>query len=260
MAINIRNASQAGASDSLETLRETIGSLEAQVTSLYEERESAGAATAGGDSDGLLALYEQKAAVSKATIDDLHSMVQSFEAQLHTLYQDREGGGGAVDSGAVAEALASLEGQLHSLYADREAEGNVSAIIDGLNAQLTALYDEKQVDLSAVVEGLEEQLRSLYSERESGEYAGAGGDVSALLATVQSFEAQLASFYESQTGTTYDVGEANEMVKSLEPQVAALLEERNDLAVQLQAAQSDLERSRNKAKNMVAALMDSAMA
>jgi molecular chaperone GrpE (heat shock protein) len=88
----------------------------------------------------------------------------------------------------------------------------------------------------------------------------ASADVASLLATVQSFEAQLATFYESQAGASYGVAEANEMVRSLEPQVAALLEERNDLADQLQALQADLDRSRSKAKHMVAALMDSALA
>jgi chromosome segregation ATPase len=263
MAINVRNASQAGASDSLESLRETIGSLEAQVTSLYEEREAAGAATAGGDNDGLLALYEQKAAVSKATIDELRAVVQSFEEQLQSLYQDRESGNAGVDD-SQAEALESLEAQLHSLYADREADGDTLATIDGLNAQLTSLYDERQAqgDLSAVIDGLEAQLTSLYREREDGVFASevAGTDVASLIATVQSFEAQLEGFYEAQASATYGLSEANEMVRSLEPQVAALLEERNELADQLQARQAELERSRSKAKDMVAALMDSALA
>ena len=259
MAINIRNASQAGASDSLVALRETIGSLEAQVTSLYEEREAAGAATAGGDSDGLLALYEQKAAVSKATIDDLQAVVHSFEAQLDTLYLDREHG-----DAAGLGALESLESQLHSLYADREADGDATAIIDGLNAQLASLYDEKQADadLPAVVVSLEAQLASLYDERESGAFAGAPEDAAnwSLIEMVESFEAQLATLYEAQAGATYGLVEANEMVRSLEPQVVSLLEERNELAEELLASQADLERSRIKAKHMVAALMESALA
>ena len=259
MAINIRNASQAGASDSLVALRETIGSLEAQVTSLYEEREAAGAATAGGDSDGLLALYEQKAAVSKATIDDLQAVVHSFETQLDSLYLDREDG-----DAAGLGALESLENQLHSLYTDREAESDATAIIDGLNAQLSALYDEKQADadVHAVVAGLEVQLASLYEEREAGAFAGApaGPDIRSLIDTVESFEAQLSTLYEWQANATYGLDEANEMVRSLEPQVVSLLEERNELAAELLASQADLERSRSKAKHMVAALMESALA
>jgi chromosome segregation ATPase len=262
MAINVRNASQAGASDSIDALRETIGSLEAQVTSLYEERESAGTVTAGGDNDGLLALYEQKSAVSKATIDDLRAVVLSFEEQLHSLYQDRESGAGGVTD-ASSEALRSLEDQLQTLYADREAEGDMHATVDGLNAQLTSLYDERQAqgDLVSVIEGLEAQLTSLYGEREDGVFSGeaSGADVASLMATVQSFEAQLESFYEAQASATWGLGEANEMVRSLEPQVAALLEERNDLVEQLQARQAELERSRSRAKEMVAALMDSAL-
>ena len=262
MAINVSNAFRAGASASVDELRETIASLEAQVTSLYEEREAGGAATVGGDSDGLLALYEQKVAVSKGTIEELQAVVLSFEQQLHGLYEDREAnGGGAHDE--LSAALQSLEAQLGSLYADRESSGDSSATVDGLNEQLTALYSERQEQgsLPQVVEGLEAQLAALYREREDGEFASqlANGDVASLIATVRSFEEQLASFYEGQSTATYGITEANEMVRSLEPQVAALLEERNDLAEALQSKQADLDRSRSKAKDMVAALMDSAL-
>ena len=264
MAISVRNAFAAGASDSVDELRETIASLEAQVTSLYEEREADGAAAAGGDTDGLLALYEQKVQAGRVTIDDLQSAVHSFEQQLECLYEERETSRDFTNE-ALHESLHSLETQLASVYADREDDGDLHATLHGLNEQLTALYGERQEqsDLAMVVEGLEAQLAALYGEREdAGEHSGhaGGSDAAALSASVCSLEEQLAVLYAEQVASTYGIIEANEMVKSLEPQVAALLEERDEVIEALAQKQAELVRSRTKAKAMVASLMDSALA
>ena len=264
MAISVRNAFAAGASDSIDELRETIASLEAQVTSLYEEREADGTAAAGGDTDGLLALYEQKVWAGRVTINDLQTAVHSFEQQLACLYEESETAGDSTNE-ALHESLHSLEAQISSMYADREDDGDLHATLHGLNEQLTALYVERQeqADLPMIVEGLEAQLAALYGEREdAGEHYGhaGGSDVAALSAMVRSFEEQLAALYEEQAASTYGITEANEMVMSLEPQVAALLEERDELAKALAQKQAELDRSRIKAKAMVASLMESALA
>ena len=260
MAISVRNAFAAGASDSIDELRETIASLEAQVTSLYEEREADGAAAVGGDIDGLLALYEQKVWAGRVTINELQTAVHSFEQQLECLYKESETSGES-----TSEALHSLEAQLSSVYADREDDNHLHATLHGLNEQLSALYAERQEqdDLSTIVDGLEAQLAALYGEREdASEHPGhaGGSDTAALSATVRSFEEQLAALYAEQTTSTDSITEANEMVKSFELQVAALLEERTELAEALAQKQAELDRSRIKAKAMVASLMDSALA
>jgi uncharacterized protein YoxC len=263
MAISVRNAFRAGSSDSLDELRETIASLESQVTSMYEEKEAEGMTSCGGDSDGLVALYEQKVALSNRTVADLQMALSSFEEQLAGLYADREV---HADSpvGDLSDALASLEAQVVSLYAEKE-EAVAAAFFSGFRGELTGLYNEggHQSDLPAIVEGLEAQLHALYREREEeGDVAAQYGSPNAgdMAAMILSFEEQLAGFYEVQAAHAYGVAEANQMVQSLEPQVSALIEERNDLADALQAKEAELERSRSKAKEMVAALMEQALA
>jgi len=262
MAISVRNAFRAGSSDSLDELRETIASLESQVTSMYEEKEAEGMTSCGGDSDGLVALYEQKVALSNRTVADLQMALSSFEEQLAGLYADREA---HADSpvGDLSDALASLEAQVVSLYSEKE-ESVAAAFFSGFKGELTGLYDEggPQSDLPAIVEGLEAQLHALYREREEGDFASQYGSPNAddMAEMIHSFEEQLAGFYEVQAAHAYGVAEANQMVQSLEPQVSALIEERNDLADALQAKEVELERSRSKAKEMVAALMEQALA
>ena len=262
MPISIRNAFRAGSSESLDELYETIASLEAQVTSLYEEKEAAGFSATGGDSDGLVALYEQKVALSNRTVADLQTALASFEEQLAGLYAEREAYGDG-SAGDVAEALASLEAQVVSLYAEKE-EKAAADFFGGFKPELSELYGttSEQLDQRNIIEGLEAQLHALYREREDGDFAAQFGpaDVEEMLATIQSFEEQLAGFYEVQHAHAYGLAEANLMVQSLEPQVTALLQERNELASALQAKEVELERSRSKAKEMVAALMEQALA
>jgi len=262
MPISVRNAFRAGSSDSLDELRETIAGLEAQVTSLYEEKEAEGLTTPGGDSDGLVALYEQKVALSNRTVADLQMALSSFEEQLAGLYADREAHGDSA-VGDLTRALASLEAQVVSLYAEKE-EAVAAAFFSGFKGELTGLYGEstEQSHMPAIIEGLEAQLDALYREREEGDFDAQFGSPNAdeMAATIHSFEEQLAGFYEVQAAHAYGLAEANLMVESLEPQVAALLEERNDLARALHAKDAELERSRSKAKEMVAALMEQALA
>lgn len=287
MAISIRNASRAGASDSIDTLLETIESLEGQVTSLYEEKEAAGLSTGGGDSEGLVALYEQKVALSNRTIADLQAALASFEAQLESLYSDRETAGGdeaialkatidglnaqlnalydeKADGDDLTSVVDGLNAQLTALYDEKSADGSLADTIDGLNAQLSALYDEKAElgDIATTMAGLEAQLLSVNREREDEEFAHrlSSSDTGFLLDTVKSFEEQLGSFHDAQTAHPYGLAEANEMVYSLEPQVASLLEERNELEAALREKEAELERSRAKAKEMIAVLMEKALA
>ena len=77
---------------------------------------------------------------------------------------------------------------------------------------------------------------------------------------MRSFEEQLEALYADQVLSTDSITEANEMVKSLELQVTALLEERAEWAEALAQKQAELDRSRIKAKAMVASLMDNALA
>jgi len=262
MPISIRNAFRAGSSESLDELHATIANLEAQVTSMYEEKEAEGITSGGGDSDGLVALYEQKVALSNRTVADLQIALSSFEEQLAGLYSDREAHDDA-PVGDLTNALASLEAQVVSLYAEKE-EAVAAAFFSGFKGELTGLYDGTghQSDLPAIIEGLEAQLHALYREREEDDFAAQYGspNVDDMAAMIHSFEEQLAGFYEVQAAHAYGIAEANQMVQSLEPQVSALLKERNDLADALQAKEAELERSRSKAKEMVAALMEQALA
>jgi len=261
MPISVLNAFRAGSSESADELRETIASLEAQVTSMYEEQEAAGLTSAGGDSDGLVALYEQKVALSNRTVADLQMALGSFEEQLAGLYADREAHS---DSPArdLTAALASLEAQVVSLYAEKE-EAVAAAFFAGFKEELSGLYGQamSQSDMPAIIQGLEAQLDALYREREEGGFAAQFGFPNAddMAATIHSFEEQLAGFYELQAAHAYGLAEANQMVESLEPQVAALLEERNELARALNVKEAELARSRSKAKEMVAALMEQAL-
>jgi chromosome segregation ATPase len=270
--MEIRNAFRAGAAHSLDELRDMVGSLEAQLATLYEEKEHGGwqasatpVPSSGGDV--LLELYEQKARASANALVQLQETATSLEAQLVSLYAEKE---------ASHEALAHVEGleaQLAALYAEREdADGmgvdELRTIVDGLNAQLTSLYDERAAlgghsvdEAAAVIEGLEAQLHALYAEREDQALAADLGPsrVAEMAASLENFEAQLASLYDEQSRCKYGIGEANAMVDSLEAQVAALLEERNALAAQLESRTQDVEAIRAKAKDVVSAMLEKAL-
>ena len=215
MALDIRNALSASAPESLEELREMLGSLEAQLVTLYEEKEQAGPTAAAGD-EPLAALYEDKQRLSARTIADLRASVESLSAQLADFYEGQETGATAPDSSTLQQTLASLTEQLHALY----------------------------------------------EEREHGAFADTAGtpDHAALLASLQSFEAQLHALYHERDQAPYGHAEAIEMVASLELQVAALLDERNDLAEQLIRASLDVTSAKKRARELVNAVLDQSFA
>ncbi|AMW04407.1 hypothetical protein [Gemmatimonas phototrophica] len=181
MALDIRHALSASAPESLEALREMLGNLEAQLVSLYEEKEQSWQQAA--PDEALTALYEDKQRLSARTIAELRSSVESLAAQLGEFYEAREHGhpeassAPAGDHAALSETLGSLTEQLHALYDERA----------------TAAYGHL---------------------------------------------------------------EAIEMVQSLEAQVASLLEERNDLAEQLDRAAHDVSSAKRRARELVNALVD----
>lgn len=105
-------AAPAGAApaDALAALRETVASLEAQLVSLYADREAEGAEAAA-----------------------LVVAVESLEAQAHAWYASVERlGGRTVDE--AADALASYEAQLAALYADVDPAADTDARTDAHTA------------------------------------------------------------------------------------------------------------------------------
>jgi chromosome segregation ATPase len=273
VGIDIRNAFRANGAQSFEELHEMLGSLEAQLATLYEEKERGGqggwspTAPAGGD-EVIIELYEQKARASAATLVDLQATIDSLEAQLASLYADRE------QDTTLASALEGLEAQLAALYQEREEAGGAGvdelrAVCEGLDAQLRALYDERSAaggrstdELLGIIDGLEAQLHALYREREEQQITtelGASG-VLALVETVRNFEEQLASLYAERAAMRHAPDEADAMVDSLEAQVAALLEERNELQAALDTSAKELAAVRAKARDVVSALLDRTLA
>ena len=187
MALDIRHALSASAPESIDDLREMLGSLEAQLVSLYEEQEHTSSRySAGGSDEALTALYEDKQRLSARTIADLRASVDSMSTQLTASYEDRE-------QAAFAASLATP-------------------------------------------------------------------DHAALVASLQSFEAQLHALYDEQARAPYTHHEAIDMVSSLEAQVAALLEERNELADHLIRASADVTTAKRRARELVNAVLDQSFA
>ncbi len=183
MALDIRHALSASAPESLADLREMLASLEAQLVTLYEEKEEWSTRSDAPD-ETLTALYEDKQRLSARTIADLRASVDSFSAQLADFYEEREQQGTAADTGSSVELRASLE----------------------------------------------------------------------------SFEAQLHALYEERSLQPFGHGEAVDMVHSLDAQVVALLDERNDLAEQLARAIQDVSTAKRRARELVNAVVDQSFA
>jgi capsule polysaccharide export protein KpsE/RkpR len=83
--------------DELSALRDTVASLEAQLVSLYADREAEAA----------------EAAALAAAVESLDAQARAWYASVERL------GGRTVDE--AADALASYEAQLEALYADVDA-------------------------------------------------------------------------------------------------------------------------------------------
>lgn len=210
MALDIRHALAASAPESLEELREMLGNLEAQLVSLYEEKETTWRQAAPDET--LTALYEDKQRLSARTIAELRESVESLSAQLAEFYEAREQG-------------------------------------DSVSGDTSALH--------ITLESLTQQLHALYEEREHGGFSGTPpSSLDALQTTVRSFEEQLHALYDERAKAPYGHGEAVEMVHNLEAQVAALLEERNDLAEQLARSADEVATAKRKARDLVNALVD----
>ncbi len=213
MALDLRPALHASAPDSIDDLREMLGSLEAQLVSLYEERESPVVQTAPTD-EALYALYEDKQRLGARTVADLRASVESLSEQLAEFYHGREHPDHSGD--ATQDMLASLTDQLHALY----------------------------------------------EEREHAAYAGTLGadDRASLLSSLQSFEAQLHALYEERALAPVSHAGALDMVTSLEAQVAALLDERNELADRLSLASLDVLSAKKRARDLINAVIDQSLA
>lgn len=153
MALDIRHALSASAPESIDELREMLGSLEAQLVSLYEEQEHTSHRASSTASDEVLtALYEDKQRLSARTIADLRASVESMSTQLGEFYEGREQGEftanfATPDHGALVASLQSFEAQLHALY-DEQARAPYTHheaidMVGSLEAQVAALLDER---------------------------------------------------------------------------------------------------------------------
>jgi chromosome segregation ATPase len=201
------------AADSIESLRESLASLEQQLVCIYADRERENGITFSAD-ESLAALYEDKQRLSARTIADLRESVENLTAQLAEFYTARESG---------AESR----------------ESSLQSTIDGLTQQLHALYEERELnELSADLP-------------ETG--------VAALHATVQSLEAQLASLYADGDGLTLGHRDAVCMAESFAEQVAALLEERDDLLRECASLKSEIHTTKRRAREMIDALVSQSL-
>lgn len=169
----------------------------------------------------------------------------------------------SIDS--LRETLASMEQQLVSVYAERERESGIHFSSD---ETLAALYEDKQrlsartiAEQRESLENLTAQLADLYELRESG-----GADPEALLATVDGLTEQLHALYEEREfdeygppGTALSRVDATCMAESLTEQVAALLDERNDLAQECEQMKSELRNTKKRAREMIDALVSQSL-
>ena len=200
------------ATDSIDSLRESLASLEQQLVCIYADRERENGVTFSAD-ESLAALYEDKQRLSARTIADLRESVENLTAQLTDLYASRESGDENADS--------------------------LLATIDGLNQQLSALYEERELNESS--SGLPET------------------GVAALHATVESLEAQLVALYAEGEGLSLGHRDAACMAESLTEQVAALLDERNDLMQECEGLKSEVRTTKRRAREMIDALVSQSL-
>ncbi|MDQ5896224.1 MAG: hypothetical protein RLZZ592_1874 [Pseudomonadota bacterium] len=201
------------AADSIESLRESLASLEQQLVCIYADRERESSVMLPTE-ESLAALYEDKQRLSARTIADLRESVESLTAQLAEFYALREAG---------------AEG----------AENRLQVTIDGLNQQLHALYEEREL-------------------REISADLGETG-VAELHFTVQSLQAQLAALYAESEGLTLGHRDAAFMAQSLTEQVAALLDERNDLLHECANLKADILITKRRAREMIDALVSQSL-
>lgn len=137
--------------DSIAELREMVTSLEAQLVTLYEEKEEIGdrPADAGAEASG--ESHDDKVLLGARQIAALEETVAGLDEQLRSLYEERSAE--AFEQSQVHETLTSLTDQLHALYEERELSATVTP--------------SGSLALEETVRGLEEQLHALYAEREA---------------------------------------------------------------------------------------------
>jgi chromosome segregation ATPase len=199
--------------------------------------------------------------------ESLRESLASLEQQLVSLYADRERENGVTF--AADESLAALYEDKQRLSARTIAELRES--VENLTAQLADVYalreaggDADSSGLQDTIDGLNQQLHALYEEREEHALNESGANlpdsgVAALHATLKSFEAQLAAFYAEGEGLSVGHREAACMAESLTEQVAALLEERNDLAQECESLKSDIRTTKRRAREMIDALVSQSL-
>ncbi len=165
---------------------------------------------------------------------------------------------------ALREMLGSLEAQLVALYEEKE---EWSARPGEPDETLTALYEDKQrlsartiAELRASVDSFSAQLAEFYQEREQQDTGAHTGNSEELQTSLQSFEAQLDALYAERADATDEHAEALEMVASLASQVASLLEERDDLAAQIIRAVQELQATKKRAREMVNVVLEQSFA
>ncbi|MDX2192223.1 MAG: hypothetical protein NW201_02645 [Gemmatimonadales bacterium] len=134
MTFAVVNGGWAGVPVSPEDLQETVASLEAQLMTLYEEKEGGGF---GGVDTDVVALYEHKVRAATRQLEQHRLMVDSLEAQLRSLYEDRE------TAPAAPDATESLVQQLHVLYHEKEHSAGHAAMVESLEAQVAVLLEER---------------------------------------------------------------------------------------------------------------------
>ena len=141
---------------------ESLDSVEAQLVSLYGEREHLVRELGVSDAGAIVA------------------MVRSLEAQLQDFYGAREAAGGG---GETASADNSLELQLVDLYEQRE---HLEQEIGSANA----------TEVVSMVHNLETQLRDFYREREQGDREAAR-----VAAQIQNISGELRAGYQGSEVT-----------------------------------------------------------
>jgi len=209
------------------------------------------------------AILEEEAAAS-IPIDSFVRLDRQMRALLYVWREYVK------DGGRMAAAGASLEKQLIDLYQEREESGGrsyaeLTATIEGLDSQLHSLYSEREsageesLMLRQTVENFEQQLAALYSEREIDGYVSRFIGNIDIAHAARSYEEQLHAIYEEQSKTRYGITEANSMVDSLEHQVAALLEERNEIAEELVQTKQAAAQQKSRARDLITAVFDRAI-
>ena len=146
MALDIRPSLHSSAPESLSELREMLGSLEAQLVSVYEEQEQAALRAVAPD-ETLSALYEDKQRLSARTIVELRASVESMAAQLADCYETREGKAAPSGSAEMHDMLGSLTAQLEALYEEHSTApytiSEALEMVHSLETQVGALLEER---------------------------------------------------------------------------------------------------------------------